>query len=135
MAYGRFRRKAGVKYNNTKITIDNLTFDSRKEANRYCELRLLERAGTIKNLELQKRYELIPAQYEPDTITTTKTGKEKIVKGKCIERAVYYVSDFTYIDTVTGEIVVEDTKGFRTTEYVLKRKMFLYKYGFPITEI
>ena len=76
-----------------------------------------------------------PAQYEPDTITTTKTGKEKIVKGKCIERAVYYISDFTYIDTATGEIIVEDTKGFRTADYILKRKMFRYRYGFSITEI
>ena len=134
MSYRGWRRN-GTKYNATKCVVDGIQFDSRKEANYYCELKLLLRAGEISNLELQKKFELIPAQYEPDTTEITKTGKTRIVKGKCIERAVYYICDFAYTDNRTGKQVVADVKGFKPKEYLLKRKMFLYRYGFPITEV
>lgn len=117
------------KYGSKKVTIDGITFDSKKEAHRYCELKLLLRAGKIKGLELQKPFELIPAQREPSTMT--KTGKEKL--GRVIEQSVKYVADFVY--TENGQTIVEDTKGFRTKDYIIKRKLMLYVYGIKIKEI
>lgn len=118
------------KYYNKKVTVDGITFDSKKEANRYCELRLLERAGQIKNLERQKVFELIPTQREilPEK---DKHGNHKL--GKVIERPVKYIADFVYYEN--GKMVVEDTKGVRTTDYVIKRKLLLYRYGIRIREI
>jgi hypothetical protein len=118
------------KYHNKKITVDGITFDSKKEANRWCELLLLERAGQIKNLERQKVFELIPTQREilPEK---DKYGNNKL--GKVIERPVKYKADFTYIEN--GKLIVEDTKGYRTSEYVMKRKMMLYLHGIRIREI
>lgn len=118
------------KYKNKKVEVDGVLFDSKKEARRYTELKLLEKAGKIRELELQKVFELIPSQREPDTI-----GKNGGVhKGKVIERAVVYKADFAYFDA-DGKYVVEDTKGFRTTEYVIKRKLMLYLHGIRIKEI
>lgn len=119
----------GQKYGSKKVRVDGIVFASKREANRYCELKLLQRAGKIKNLELQKVFELIPTQREPETMT--KTGKVK--KGKVIEQAVKYVADFAYIEN--GKLVVEDTKGFRTRDYIIKRKLMLYVYGIRIKEI
>ena len=119
----------GQKYGSKKVRVDGIVFDSKREANRYCELKLLQRAGKIKNLELQKVFELIPTQREPETMT--KTGKVK--KGKVIEQAIKYVADFAYIEN--GKLVVEDTKGFRTRDYIIKRKLMLYVYGIKIKEI
>ncbi len=118
-----------MKYGNKRVIIGGFAFDSRKEANRYCELRLLERAGRIENLELQKPFELIPAQREPSAIS--KTGKEKL--GKVIELPVKYIADFVY--TENGQTVVEDTKGFKTKDYIIKRKLMLYVYGLRIKEV
>ncbi len=87
-------RKNYSKYKAKKIIVDGITFDSKKEANHYCELKLLERAGKIKNLQLQVPYELIPAQYQEEK-QITKRGKEKIVK-KLIERKLVYVADFVF---------------------------------------
>ena len=136
MAYRGWRRN-GTKYNATKVTIDGHTFDSKKESNYYLQLRMLERAGEISNLELQKRYELIPPQYEPDKIVTLKSGKQKVVQGKCAERAVYYLADFVYLDNRTGATVVVDCKSPATItpEYVIKRKLLRYKYGIAIQEV
>ena len=117
------------KYGSKKVTIDGIRFDSKKEAARYCELKLLQRAGKIKGLELQKSFELIPAQREPDTIG--KRGGVK--KGKVIEQAVKYVADFVY--TENGKTIVEDTKGFRTKDYIIKRKLMLYVHGIKIREL
>lgn len=117
------------KYGSKKVTIDGIVFDSKKEANRYCELKLLERAGRITNLELQKPFELIPTQREPETMT--KTGKVK--QGKVIEQSVKYIADFVY--TENGKTVVEDTKGYKTKDYIIKRKLMLYVYGIKIKEV
>ncbi|MGN0554678.1 MAG: DUF1064 domain-containing protein [Candidatus Fimenecus sp.] len=106
------------KYRNIKAIVDGIPFDSRKEANRYCELKLLQRAGQIQNLVLQKEFELLPKQE---------------VDGKVVERAVKYRADFTYEEN--GKTVVEDTKGVRTPEYILKRKLMLYRYGIQIREV
>lgn len=121
------------KYKSKKTIVDGIEFDSRKEATRYCELKLLQRAGKIQNLELQKAIELIPAQREADTI-----GKRGgIIKGKVIEKAVFYRADFVY--TENGETVVEDVKGYKGggayAVFTIKRKLLLYKYGIKIKEI
>lgn len=109
------------KYGARKVTYDGKTFDSQKEAQRYAELRLLERGKVISDLKCQKSYQLIPNQYDEN--------------GKLIERAVKYVADFVYIDKKTGQTVVEDTKGFKTKEYIIKRKLMLHRYGIRIMEV
>lgn len=100
------------KYHNNKTEIDGIVFDSRLEANRYKELKLLERAGTIKDLELQPTFELIPA-FKKDKRTFRKTT---------------YKADFKYFDKEKNKTIVEDTKGFLTDIYKLKRKLFEYTY-------
>ena len=115
------------KYGNKKVLVDGISFDSKKEANRYTELKMMVRSGEISDLELQKEYELIPSQYE-------KLPRQK-GKPKCLERSVKYIADFVYKDNRTGECVVEDTKGVRTPEYIIKRKLLLYIYGIRIKEI
>jgi hypothetical protein len=120
------------KYGNRKVaTIDGEVFDSQREATRYQELRLLERAGAIKDLKRQVPFELIPAQRE--AVAIGKRGK--LIQGKVIEKAATYIADFVYTDSTTGETVVEDTKGFRTKDYILKRKMLLYIHGIRIREV
>ena len=117
------------KYHSKKITVNGVTFDSRREAKRYQDLLLLERAGAISDLKMQVEFELIPAQREPDTV-----GKRGgIIKGKVIEHAVKYVADFVY--TENGKTVVEDTKGFKTKDYIIKRKLMLYVHGIRIREV
>ena len=102
------------KYKNEKITMDGMTFDSKKEYYRYCDLKLLERAGEIKDIQRQVKFELIPKQEE--------------------ERAVNYIADFVYFDN-KGNKIVEDTKGIRTPEYIIKRKLMLLRYGIKILEV
>lgn len=118
------------KYRNSKTEKDGNVFDSKHEAERYEELKLLEKAGEISGLELQKKFILIPAQREPD-ITGPRGG---VKKGKLLEKECAYIADFVYKDK-DGNTVVEDTKGFRTKEYVIKRKLMLFKYGIRICEI
>jgi hypothetical protein len=100
------------KYGNVKTTVDGETFDSKGEAKRWLELRLLERAKAISDLQRQPSYKLEWA-------------------GKYI---CTYVADFTYVDTSTGKTVVEDFKGVRTPEYRIKAKMFAAQYGVTILE-
>ena len=118
-----------MKYHNRKVTIDGITFDSKKEAYRYKELKLLQKAGEISDLRLQVKYILIPAQHKPDRI-----GKRGgIKKGKIIERECSYIADFVYQEN--GETVVEDTKGMKTKDYIIKRKLMLYIHGIRIREV
>lgn len=100
------------KYKNKKIIIDGIEFDSKKEAKRYSELKLLERTGKIKDLELQKVFELQPS--------FKKNGKTY--------RKTTYKADFYYFNNEKGKYIVEDVKGFKTEVYKLKKKMFEYKY-------
>lgn len=115
------------KYGNHKVCWEGQVFDSKKELNRWLELRLLERAGKIRGLKRQVKHELIPAQRDE--------------AGKIIERPVTYIADFEYREYHGEDIaadmtlVVEDTKGFRTPEYIIKRKLMLYKYGIRIREV
>lgn len=120
------------KYRNRKTTVYGVEFDSRKEAARYQELRLLQFAGHISELEIQKEYELIPAQYE----TFPRYGKngQRLKDGKrCIEKPVKYKADFVYKEN--GVEVVEDTKGVKTKDYIIKRKLMLYIHGKRIREV
>lgn len=108
------------KYRNATTVIDGEVFDSKKEAARWQELKLLERAHEISNLRRQVVYELLPNQYSAD-------GK------KLLERAVRYVADFVYEEN--GKTVVEDAKGVRTVAYILKRKLMLFIHGIRIKEV
>lgn len=119
------------KYKNRKVEYEGLVFDSKKEMKRYIQLEQYQKAGAISDLKRQVKYLLIPAQREPDTVGI-KGGRKQ---GKLIEREVAYYADFEYIDTNTGEKVVEDTKGMKTKEYILKRKMMLYFHGVRIKEV
>lgn len=121
------------KYGAKKITVDGIEFDSKKEARRWQELKLLERSGQIYDLERQVKFVLIPAQREPDIIGA-RGGRKP---GKLIERECAYIADFCY--TIPGEIaitkVVEDTKGVKTPEYIIKRKLMLYIHGIRVREV
>lgn len=117
------------KYGNRKVVRDGMTFDSVKEYRRFVQLSLLEELGEITELERQKKFVLIPAQREPDTIGP----RGGLKPGKTIERECAYIADFSYMQD--GARVVEDTKGFRTKDYILKRKMMLYFHSIRIREI
>lgn len=129
MAWRRYGTNG--KYNAKKVQYDGITFDSKKEYRRFLELKALEKAGIIKNLERQVKYVLIPAQREPDIIGS----RGGIKKGKLIERECSYYADFVYTITETGEKVVEDVKGMRTPEYKIKRKLMLFVHNIKIKEI
>ncbi len=117
------------KYHSKKITVNGNTFDSQKEYRRFFELSLLLRAGAITELKRQVEFELIPAQREPDTVGV----RGGVKQGKVIEHAVKYVADFVYKEN--GKLVVEDTKGFRTKDYIIKRKLMLWVHKIKIKEI
>ena len=106
------------KYGAKKVTYNGITFDSKKEYRRFCELSQLEKAGAITDLKRQVKYELLPSQR---------------IDGKVVERPVYYVADFTYEQD--GKTIVEDTKGVKTRDYILKRKLLLYFHGIKIKEV
>lgn len=132
MAWNRSR----AKYGNRKAVVDGITFDSKKEAQRYTELKLLEKAGKITSLCRQIEFELIPAQREmTDQIYTKGPNKGKFKPGKVIEHKCSYVADFVYWDLKNNCMVVEDTKGMRTKEYIIKRKLMLYMRGIRIKEV
>ncbi len=117
------------KYGNQRIQHNGMIFDSAKEFQRWRELSLLQACGEIQDLQRQVEFVLIPAQRYPDTV-----GKRGGVrKGKIIENKCSYVADFVY--TENGKKVVEDTKGFRTKDYIIKRKLMLYMHNIKIKEI
>lgn len=122
-------RRKQSKFGNKKVVSNGITFDSKREAKRYSELLLLERAGAITELQRQVEFVLIPAQREPD-YSGVRGG---LIKGKTIERKVSYVADFVYKEN--GRLVVEDTKGFKTKDYIIKRKLMLWLHNIRIKEI
>lgn len=116
---------ANNKYRNYKVSYKGVSFDSKKELNRWHELTLLEKSGAIFDLCRQVKFELIPSQKDIKT-------------GKVIERPVYYIADFVYKKKKPDggiETVVEDTKGYKTDTYILKRKMLLFFKGIKIKEV
>ena len=141
--YKNYYQRARNKCGNKKVIFDGIEFDSKREAYRYNELKLLEGSGAIEDLELQKEYLLIPAQYE--TVETGEYYKRGAKKGQpktkqiCVEQSLVYKADFAYKEN--GEIVVEDVKGFRDpksavyAKFVIKRKLMLHIYGIRIKEI
>lgn len=112
MAY--YIRKPNKYHNQKTKTIDGITHDSKKEAARWSELLMLQRAGEIANLRRQVTFELIPKQ-----------------EG---ERACNYIADFVYTDKL-GKTIVEDAKGVRTDVYKIKRKLMLWRYDIRIKEV
>ncbi len=116
------------KYRNRKTAVNGITFDSAKEAERYQQLLLMQRAGHIRNLRLQPHFTLEEAYKAADTGETV--------------RALQYVADFSYEEPVGGSIalpdywrlVVEDVKGKKTKEYEIKRKLMLNRNGIRILE-
>ena len=100
------------KYHAQKTEVDGIVFDSKKEANRYCELKLLEKAKAIQDLRCQVAFPLVKK---------SEFGKE-----------IKYVADFVYYDN--GHLVVEDTKGYRTDVYKLKKRLMAEYYGIKIKE-
>ena len=125
------------KYKNRMVVMpDGEGFDSLREAKRYWELKLLEKSGAIRDLKRQVPFELIPAQREESREVFKRGAKKGQPKpGKVIEKSVDYYADFTYIDAKTGEFVVEDAKGVRTKEYIIKRKLMLYVHNIRIKEV
>lgn len=121
-------------HNNITVTSDGIKHASQKEASRWCELKLLERAGKISDLQRQVEFELIPTQW----VTYDKYSRDGELLGegfRVAERRCVYIADFVYIDNETGQKVVEDTKGVRTKEYVIKRKLMLYIHHIRINEV
>lgn len=110
-----------MKYWNRRIVTEDGTFDSVKEHRRWCELKLMEKAGEIVELQRQVPFVVIP--------------KQKDELGKVVEREVKYIADFTYRTRKDYKLVVEDTKGMKTKEYILKRKLMLYRNGIRIQEV
>lgn len=123
--------KSGSKYHSQKVSIAQEIFDSKKEARRWLELKNMESHGLISGLQRQKKFVLIPAQYEPDT----KGPRGGRIKGKLLEREVAYYADFVYFDEHEKDFVIEDTKGVRTAEYIIKRKLMLWLNGYQIREV
>lgn len=101
------------KYRSKKTKVDGIAFDSKKEAARYQELKLMERAGVIKDLSLQPNF-LLQDKFK--------------YKGKA-QRKIEYIADFMYWDCEKKTCIVEDVKGVRTEVYKIKKKIFLKKYG------
>lgn len=101
------------KYRNKKVVYDGIKFDSIKEKNYYVALKMLEKAGIITELELQKKFELQPSFVDNN-------GKK--------QRAITYIADFFYYETVQKLYIAVDVKGYRTDVYKIKKKMFMYQY-------
>lgn len=124
-----YRSRRYSKYGNRKAYAEGLAFDSKKEACRYAELRIMEKAGVITDLQRQVKFILIPTQREPDTVGE----RGGVHKGKLLEKECSYIADFVYWQN--GQRIVEDTKGFKTPEYRIKRKLMLHVYGIRIKEV
>ena len=113
------------KYGNRKVEVGGITFDSKREARRYLELKAMEAAGEISELRRQVSFELIPSQR---------------IDGKVVERSCDYIADYCYRDK-GGSLVVEDVKGYRNpssagyAKFVIKRKLMLWIHGIRIVEV
>lgn len=108
------------KYYNHKVTVNGEKFDSQREHQRYVILKLMERAGKIKNLRRQVKFVLIPTQRDDS--------------GKLLEKECSYIADFCYYDFALGQEVVEDAKGMKTDVYKIKKKLMLYIHGIQVRE-
>lgn len=116
--------RGGNKYKNQKIEVDGIKFDSKAESQMYLNLKMLEKAKKIKDLELQVPFVLIP--------------KFRLRNGK-IQRETTYIADFKFFDIEQNRVRIIDNKGFRTKEYQIKKKLFNYIFrsdrGYELEEI
>lgn len=112
------RRRTRNKYGNHPVVADGVRFDSEKEYARWCELKLLQKAGVISELQRQVKFELQPSFY---------------FNGKKIQ-AINYIADHTYYDQ-DGNYIVEDVKGVKTREYINKKKQMMYIHNIEIKEV
>lgn len=115
-------------------------FASKKEARRFQQLQIMQKAGEIDDLKRQVKFVLIPAQREFCNEIYSKGRKKGCFKpGKILERELSYYADFTYIDVNTGKLVVEDVKGYRGggayEVFKIKRKLMLHIYGIRVMEV
>lgn len=151
IAVGGAKAAPAVRENKNKVHAEKTEdgYASKKEARRASELRMMEQAGQIKNLQEQKRFVLVPAIYETESGKLVKDWAEKPKKElerqygklKILERSLVYVSDFVYVDCATGETIVEDVKGYKKSNaaiyrlFVAKRKSLLHEYGIRVREV
>lgn len=112
------KRSPRSKYGAKKKVVDGITFDSSKEAKRYCELKMLEKAGDVKELTLQPVFPIYVCKYR---------GSDPV-------KVCDYIPDFRYREGPQGLLVIEDVKGVRTPTYRLKKKLFEAQYGLTIRE-
>lgn len=121
------KQKKGNKLNAVKTTLDSIEFASKDEAKRYAELKMLQAAGEISDLQMQVKYVLIPSQRGDN--------------GKVIEKECSYIADFVYFDTRANKTIVEDVKGYTNpasatyAKFVIKRKLMLYIHSIRVTEV
>ena len=115
------------KYRAKKVECDGIVFDSKKEATHYAKLKILEEAGSVRDLQLQVKFRLIPSQK---------------IDGKTVERECNYIADFVYQELREDgnwHTVVEDVKGYRQSTayavFAIKRKLMLANYGIRIREV
>lgn len=127
-----------TKMGNTKLAVNGEMFDSKREYRRWCELKILERAGEISDLQRQVVYELIPRQTE----TYPRYGKngKRLKDGvRVLELPVRYIADFQYVQD--GKTIAEDAKGYRNpssavyAKFVIKRKLMLWLKGIAVKEV
>lgn len=113
-------RRNGHKYGAKPTTVDGIRFASKAEAKRYGELRLLEKAGAIRGLVCQPRYDIYTLKFQAAPV-----------------KVAFYKADFRYLVPVLNgwKSIVEDVKGVRTEAYRLKKKLVEAQYGITITEI
>lgn len=129
----RTSTRSRPKYGNSKVEYDGITFDSKRERDRYLILKDAEEKGVISQLECQPKWELLPTMYK-DVIVHLKT-KDKIVQ-RVEQKAVTYKADFSYIKD--GELVVEDVKiseFMLPKEFILKEKMMFYFHHIRIKRV
>lgn len=114
------RKRGRSKYRNEPTEVDGIKFDSKAEARRWLDLRVMQRAGLIRDLQRQVRYELVPEVERPGG------GKE---------RPIHYIADFVYVEAKTGKTIVEDVKGASPDVWVIKRKLMLWRHGIEVLEV
>ena len=107
------------KYGAKRTEVDGIVFASKREAKRYCELKMLERVGQVKELELQPKFPLY--------VCGRKNGE--------LHQVCVYIADFRYRTGVNGVLIIEDAKGMKTPTYRLKKKMVEAQYGIEIQEV
>ena len=120
------------KYYSHKVVVDGETFDSKKEYQFYLSLLRRQELGEVKDVRRQVKFVLIPTQRE-EPILMKRTGKLK--EGRVIERECSYIADFVYEDCKSGKIEVVDTKGYKTKDYIIKRKLMLFLNGIRVKEV